>query len=121
MLWDCMIQCDHYIECQKPDIVVVEKEEKQCTIIDIAIPGNNRVGAKEKEKIKKYDDLRWKVKEKWSMKKVDIVPVVIVALGAVGKNFEQYMERLGIQIKTEHLQKKALLGTARIFRRALEN
>ena len=30
----------------------------------------------------------------WSMKKVKIVPVVVGALGAVSKNFEQYMERL---------------------------
>ena len=37
------------------------------------------------------------------------------------KNFELYIEKLGIQIKTEHLQKTALLGTARILRRTLEN
>ena len=121
MLWDFMIQCDHYIECRKPDIVVVEKEEKKCIIIDIAIPGDNRVGAKEKEKIEKYDNLKWEVKKMWSMKKVEIVPVVIGALGAVSKNFELYIEKLGIQIKTEHLQKTALLGTARILRRTLEN
>ena len=78
---------------------MVEKEQKQCTIIDIAIPGDNRVGAK--EKIEKYDNLKWEAKKMWSMKKVEIVPVVIGALGAVSKNFEQYMERLGIQIKTE--------------------
>ena len=116
-----MIQCDHYIECWKPDIVVVEKEEKKCIIIDIAIPGDHRVGAKEKEKIEKYDNLKWEVKKMWSMKKVEIVPVIIGALGAVSKNFEQYIERLGVQIKTEHLQKTALLGTARILRRTLEN
>ena len=116
MLWDFMIQCDHYIECRKPDIIVIEKEEKQCTIINIATPGDNRVGIKEKEKIEKYDNLKWKIKKMWSMKKVEIVPVVIGALGAVSKNFEQYMERLGIQIKTEHLQKTALLRTARILR-----
>ena len=57
----------------------------------------------------------------WSMKKVEIVPVVIGALGAVSKNFELYIEKLGIQIKTEHLQKIALLGTARILRRTLES
>ena len=57
----------------------------------------------------------------WSMKKVEIVPVVIGALGAVSKNFELYIEKLGIQIKTEHLQKIALLGTARTLRRTLEN
>ena len=98
MLWDFMIQCDNYVECRKPDIIVVEKEEKKCTIIDIAIPGNNRVGAKEKEKIEKYDNLKWEIKKMWSMKKVEVIPVVIGALGAVTKNFEQYIERLGIQI-----------------------
>ena len=90
-------------------------------IIIVAIPGDNRVGAKEKEKIEKYDNLKWEVKKMWSMKKVEIVPVVIGALGAVSKNFELYIEKLGIQIKTEHLQKTALLGTARILRRTLEN
>ena len=25
ILWDFMIQCDHYIACRKPDIVLVEK------------------------------------------------------------------------------------------------
>ena len=45
----------------------------------------------------------------------------IGALGAVSKSFQQYIERLGIQIKTEHLQKTALLGTARILRTTLEN
>ena len=27
VLWDFMIQCYHYIEYRKPDIVIVEKEE----------------------------------------------------------------------------------------------
>ena len=58
MIWDFMIQFDHYIECRKADVVVVENEEKKCTIIDIAIPGNNRVGVKEQEKIEKYDQLK---------------------------------------------------------------
>ena len=57
----------------------------------------------------------------WSMKKVEIVPVVVGALGAVSKNSELYIEKLGIQIKTEHLQKTALQGTVRILRRTLEN
>ena len=94
--------------------------KKKCIIIDTAIPGDDRGGAKEKEKIEKYDNLKWEVKKMWSMKKVEIVPVVIGALGAVSKNFELYIEKLGIQIKTEHLQKIALLGTARILRRTLE-
>ena len=51
VLWDFMIQCDHHIECRKPGIVVVEKEEKKCLIVDIAIPDDKNVGVKEEEKI----------------------------------------------------------------------
>ena len=58
VLWDFMIQSDHRIEYQKPDIVVVEKEEKKCLIVDIAILDDKNVGVKEEEKIQKYDKLK---------------------------------------------------------------
>ena len=47
-----MIQCDRGIKAKKPDIVVVNKNERSCTIIDIAIPGDIRVSGKEKEKMR---------------------------------------------------------------------
>ena len=41
-------------KCRKSDIVAVAKEKKKCTIIDIVITGDNRVGVKELQKIQKY-------------------------------------------------------------------
>ena len=38
ILWDVMIQCDREIKARKPDIVVVNQNERSCAIIDIAIP-----------------------------------------------------------------------------------
>ena len=32
------IQCDHVIEAKRPDIVVLEKENKKAIIVDIASP-----------------------------------------------------------------------------------
>ena len=55
MLWHFMIQCDHHIECRKPDIVVVEKEKKYL-IVDIATPDNKNVAVKE-QKVQKYDKM----------------------------------------------------------------
>ena len=54
VLWDFNIQCDHIIEVRRPDIAIVEKKEKVCKIIDIAIPGDSRVAEKEREKVEKY-------------------------------------------------------------------
>ena len=115
------IQCDHHIECRKPDIVVVEKEEKKCLIVDIAIPDDKNVGVKEEEKVQKYDELKWEIKELWSMKRVDVVLVVIGALSTVSKKLEKWIDGLGIKFKIENLQKTSLQGTARILRKTLES
>uniref|UniRef100_A0A1X7T5M9 Uncharacterized protein n=1 Tax=Amphimedon queenslandica TaxID=400682 RepID=A0A1X7T5M9_AMPQE len=53
----------------------------------------------------------------WKLKKVEVVPVVVGALGAVTNNFERWIKKLGIKVRVEHLQKTALLGTARILRK----
>ena len=39
------------------------------------------------------------------------------ALGTTTARFENYIESLGIEIRIEHVQKSALLGTARIIRK----
>ena len=48
-----------------------------------------------------------------------MIAIVVRALGAITKKFEKNIESLGIEIRIEHLQKSALLGTARIIRKVL--
>jgi hypothetical protein len=102
-------------------IVVVLKKEKECKIIDIAVPGDCRIGIKETEKVEKYEELKREIRKIWAMKKVEVIPIVVGALGAVSNKLDKWIEKLGIHIRTELLQKTALLGTARILRRNLES
>ena len=51
ILWDISIQTDPVIESQRPDLVVVDKKERSCKIIDFAVPGDSRIEEKEKDKI----------------------------------------------------------------------
>ena len=44
---------------------------------------------------------------------------IIGALGTIATKFEKYIESLGIEIRIEHVQKSALLGTARIIMKVL--
>ena len=53
------------------------------------------------------------------MKEVIVIPVVLGALGAISTGFEKYIAAIGIEMRVEHAQKTALLGTARSFRLAL--
>uniref|UniRef100_A0A1X7VT09 Uncharacterized protein n=1 Tax=Amphimedon queenslandica TaxID=400682 RepID=A0A1X7VT09_AMPQE len=53
------------------------------------------------------------------MKKVEVIPVIVGALGAVSRNIKEWFKRLGISVRIEHIQKTALLGTANIIRQTL--
>ena len=41
----------HVIETRRPDIVIIDKEDKNCFIVDIAIPRDSRFDEKEGKEI----------------------------------------------------------------------
>ena len=51
---------------------------------------------------------------------MQVVPVVIGALGSVSKGFDKWIGKRDIQCNFVDMQKTALLGTARILRKVLE-
>ena len=57
VLWDFNIFTDHNLTARRPDIIVIDKQTKMAQIIDVAVPADNNVSMKEKEKIDKYKDL----------------------------------------------------------------
>ena len=89
-------------------------------IIDVACPGDNRILAKEVDKIEIYDKLKDEILCLWKFKKVAVVPIIVGALGSVTINFENWMEKIGIRNETFSAQKTTLLGTARILRKVLQ-
>ena len=56
ILWDFSIRTDHEIEARRPDLLIINKRENNCQIIDVTIPDDGRVRAKEDEKVEKYQD-----------------------------------------------------------------
>ena len=120
VLWDINIQCDNLIEARRPDLIVIDKKEEKGIIIDIAVSADVRVEKKEKEKVEKYQDLKREIRRLWKLRYVEIVPVVIGALGSVSAEFDRWMGKLGIKCNVGVMQKTALLGAARILRKVLE-
>ena len=119
ILWDLSILTDHVIESRRPDLVVVDKKEKSCKIIDFAVPRDSRIEEKEKDKIEKYQDLGRELQKIWNVK-VKIIPLVVVSLGAIPKQFGNRLKQIGITAGTAQVQKTVLLGTAGILRKVLE-
>ena len=82
ILWDFSIQTNHVIEAPRPDLVVVDKKERSCKIIDFAVPGDSRIEEKETDKIEKYQELGRELQKIWNVK-VKILPLVVGSLGAI--------------------------------------
>lgn len=49
-------QTDHVIEHRLSDMVVLDKQQGKCHIIDIAVSGDARIEENEKERLEKYQD-----------------------------------------------------------------
>ena len=117
-MWDFSIQTDHVIEARRPNLGLVDKRERSCKIIDFAVPGDSRIEEKEKDKIEKYQLGR--ELQKIRNVKVKIIPLVVGSLGVIPKQFGNRLKQIGITVGTAQVQKKVLLGTARILRKVLE-
>ena len=76
-------------------MVVVDREKKTCNIIDIAVPVDDGIVEKEKEKVGKYQDLRRMVARLWNAK-AKVVPIVVGALGAVTPNLSKHLDAIGV-------------------------
>ena len=120
LLSDFKIQTDNKIEHNKPDIVVVDKTERNFLIIDVACPFDIRVKDKEKEEIENYQDLTRELKRIWKLRRITVVPFIIGTLGTVSKDIEKWLAEIGVTCRLESLQRACLMGTARILRKVLD-
>ena len=98
ILWDFSVQTDHVIEARRPDLVVVDKKERSCKIIE---------------------DLGRELQKIWNSK-VKIIPLVVSSLYAIPKKFGNRWKQIVITVGTAEVQKTVLLRTARILRKVLE-
>ena len=120
LMWDYDIQTDRVIQARRPDLILVDKKTNTVSLIDVAVPWDTRVDAKVREKLDKYQDLKLELRRLWN-KQVEIVPVIIGALGTIPKSLQTNLDKLGVKITPGILQKSVLLGTANIIRRVMDS
>jgi len=111
---------DREVTANRPDIIIKNKEEKTCTLIDVAIPADGNVVQKEAEKKLKYKRLLCiEIQRMWNLK-CTIVPVIIGATGIVTRSLKKNLETVPGKHSIDSLQKTAILGTSHIIRRVLQ-
>ena len=81
VLWNQAVHTDREVTANRPDIIIKNKKEETCTLMDVAIPADRNVVQKESEKKLKYKSL-------WNLK-CTIVPVIIGATGIVTRSLKK--------------------------------
>ena len=85
-------------------MVVVDKKDRSCKIIDFAVPGDSRIEEKEKDKIAKYQDLGRELRKILNVK-MKIIPLVVRSLGAIPKQFGNRLKQSGITAGTAQFRR----------------
>jgi hypothetical protein len=104
----------------RPDIIIKNKKDNICLLINVAIPMDRNVVNKEAEKKLKYKNLSTEIQQMWNMKCL-VIPVVIGATGIVTEGLKTYLEIIPGKHSTDYLQKTAILGTSHIIRKVLQS
>ena len=120
-MWDINIQCDNLIEARRPDLIVIDKKEQKGIIIVIAVPADVRIEEKEKGKVEKYQNLKKEIRRVRKLRNVEIVHVVIGALGSVSAEFDWWMGKLGITCNVGEIQKSAHVGNCKNTEKSIGN
>ena len=107
-MWDLSIQTDRVIEAQIPDLVVVDKKEIICKIIDFAVRRDSRIEEKEKDEDRKISRLGKELQKIWNVK-VKIIPIVVCSLGAIPKQVGNRLKEIGITTGTAKFRRQFYL------------
>jgi hypothetical protein len=100
-------------------IIIKNKKDKTCLLIDVAIPSDKNVIQNRAEKRLKYKYLSIEIQRTWNMK-CFVIPVIIGATGIVSKSLQKYLETIPGQHSIDSLQQTVILGTSHIIRKVLQ-
>jgi hypothetical protein len=108
---------DWKILANRSDIVLHDKIEKNCLLIDVAMPHDSNINIKETEKLSKYKVLGIEFSRMLKMR-TEIVQVIFGSLGTNKKWLDQNLQLLPGHSSATELQ-FTLKSTAHIIRKVL--
>jgi hypothetical protein len=82
------VQTDREVLANRPDIIIKNKKDIICLLIDVAIPSGRNVIQKESEKKLKLKNLSTEIQRMWNMK-CFVIPVMTGATGTVTKGLKK--------------------------------
>ncbi|KAL7634727.1 UNVERIFIED_CONTAM: hypothetical protein RMT77_015104 [Armadillidium vulgare] len=119
ILYDCPIPTDIRVTHNRPDIVIKDKTERKCYIIEVGVPFDNNLAAYEREKEIKYIRLKQEIRRMWDIDNISIIPIVVGAMGVIKKSLIEHLKRLPVSITSLELTKMVVKKSISILRLVL--
>jgi hypothetical protein len=111
---------DIHIKHNRPDIIILNKQQKQAHLLDIAVPNSHNITQTYNTKINKYLELSVAMRNLWCLEKISILPLVISATGIVPQSLFKNLKILDLDnTLVVEIQKGILLYSCHIVRKFL--
>jgi hypothetical protein len=77
LYFDRTVLTDIHIQHNRPDIIILNKQQKQAYLLDIAVPNSHNITQTYNTKINKYLELSVAMRNLWCLEKNSILPLII--------------------------------------------
>ena len=123
LVWDFEFHLRKTTTARRPDLVLEDKEKKMIFICDMACPQTPNVQTKREEKLTKYRQLAYEMRERRPGYKVYVIPVVIGALGGGIKALKVDLKKLFNDNELDEtvalMQRTVLMDSESLIRRVI--
>jgi hypothetical protein len=97
LIVQCTILTDIHIQHNRPDIIILNKQQKQAYLLDIAVPNSHNITQTYNTKINKYLELSVAMRNLWCLEKISILPFIISATGIVPQSLFKNLKILDLE------------------------
>ena len=121
--WDKKFVLPNKVKHNKPDLVIWNRQRKECKIIEFSVPLDQNVSMKETEKVNNYMPLVSKLQQLYHGYKYKIISAVAGALGAEPESLKRHLENTeqgeNMNNTIRRMQLAALTGTVKTVKTVL--
>jgi hypothetical protein len=121
LYFDRTVLTDIHIKHNRPDIIILNKQQKQAYLLDIAVPNSYNITQTYNTKINKYLEPSVAMRNLWCLEKKSILPLIISARGIVPQSLLKNLKILDLgNTLVVEIQKGILLYSCHIVRKFLK-
>jgi hypothetical protein len=96
LYFDRTVLTDIHIKHNRPDIIILNKQQKQAYLLDTAVPNSHNITQTYNTKINKYLELSVAMRNLWCLEKKSILPFIISATGIVPQSLFKNLKILDL-------------------------